>query len=70
MLHPANLVTIHPPVHDTVQTRKYHANGNADTNGIYTNNMSPSPSVGDIIIFPAFSIHGPAGMKKQMLDRL
>ena len=37
---------------DIVQTRKSHANAdaNADANRIHTkNNMSPSPSVGDII---------------------
>ena len=51
----ANFVKIHPPVHEIVLTRKCHAdadaNANADANRIHTkNNMSPSPSVGDIII--------------------
>ena len=50
----ANLFKIHSPVHDIVQTRKCHANDDADTetntNGSRTkNNMSPSPLVGDII---------------------
>ena len=48
----ANLVKIHLPVHEIiVETRKCHANANAhaDTKGIRTqNNMSLSPSVGDV----------------------
>ena len=51
----ANLVKIHPPVHEiSCKTRKCHADADAeadtDANRIRTkNNMSPSPSVGDII---------------------
>ena len=46
----ANLVKIHPPVHEISCKQESHANANDDANRIRTkNNMSPSPSVGDII---------------------
>ena len=32
----ANLVKIHSPVHDIVQTRKYHADTDSDANRIHT----------------------------------
>ena len=49
----ANLVKIHPPVHkiSCKQSVTLTPNANADANRIRTkNNMSPSPSVGDIIM--------------------
>ena len=53
MLHiHANLVKIHPQVHE-ISSNKSHADAdaNADANRIRTkNNMSPFPSVGDVII--------------------
>ena len=46
----ANLVKIHPPVHEICK-QESHADANADINRIRTKtNMSPSPSVGDIIM--------------------
>ena len=54
MLHPCKFsLNPHTGLWDTVQTKKCYAdaNANVDANRIRTkNNMTPSPSVGDIIL--------------------